>query len=391
MPGPVTSVYIPVDTAVGLQIASMQSEDSPLSDFSEGSATRTMIENTAILVSTQSQVADQLQQDSFLETATEAALDAQGSNWQVTRLPAVQATGTVKITRESGDGALTIPAAWGQLTVPPSVPGGEGVAFLTTTDAEFAEGVTEATVQAQAVIGGTVGNITEGTVLVPISPVSGISSATGFVVSVTFTGGVNEETDEAYRARIPKVVQGRVKGRKVSFEGAALSVPGVESVGVLRAGTERSNSTVVEPSYVEVAYQGVEGLLAAVTSACEEAATINQKVVVVSAAALGSPRGKQRLRFSGTIYYAPGIDPTTLEAEVVKLAVEYVQKVGLGGTLFMSGLIEAIHALPNVISISIPLTRLAIYPETGATDIPTFPDQYVSLAESDISLTLTEI
>lgn len=391
MPGPVTSVYIPVPTAMGIMIANAQAEQSPLTDFSEGSATRTIFESVAIVVSSQSQIADQLQLDSFLETATEEALDAQGSNWQVPRLPAVQATGIVSITRQSSTGALVIPAGWGQLTVPPSTPGAEGVAVLTTQDANFAEGTTTVTVAAQAVLGGTSGNLTSGTILTPINAISGVDSSAGFKVSTTFTGGVNVETDEKYRARIPKVVQGRVKGRKVSFEAAALSVPGVLSAGVLRAGTIRSNSTEVQPGNVEIVYQGSLSLLSAVKAACEEAATLNQKVTVVAGISLTSPRGQQRVVFEATVFYAPGVNPTPLQAEVETLAEGFVEKVGVGNTLYVSELIEAIHALPEVVSMTIPFTKLALYGESGAGNLVMGPDQYPNLASGDLVITMTEI
>lgn len=391
MPGPVQSVYMPVPTAIGQMIAQMQAENSPLTDFSEGSVTRTILEDVAIVVSGQSQVADQLQIDSFLETATEEALDAQGSNWQVERLPAVQATGAVSITRESTADPLIIPAGWGQLSVPPATPGTEGVAVLTLVDAEFAEGQATVTVAAQAVIGGTAGNLSGGTGLTPISPVGGVSSQEGFVVASSFTGGVNVETDEAYRRRIPLTVQGRVKGRLVSFEAAILGVPGVLSAGVLRAGALRGDSTEVPPGHVECYYQGVTGLLAAVTSACEEASTLNQNVSTFASISLSSPRGQQRVLLEGTIFYAPGVNPVTLEAEVSRVAREYVEKVGIGNTLYASGLIEALHGIPEVISIGLPLTKLALFGEAGATDIAVAGDSYVNLAEVDCKLTMTEI
>jgi uncharacterized phage protein gp47/JayE len=391
MPGPLQSVYIPVPTAMGQMIANMQAQNSPLTDFTEGSGARTVCEAFAIVASGQSQVADELQKDSFLETATGEALDAQGSNWQVKRLPAVQATGTVSITRQSTSGALVIPAGWAQLTVPPATPGGEGVAVITLENAEFAEGEATVTVTAQAVIGGTAGNLSAGTVLTPLNPIGGVSSQEGFKVASNFTGGVNVETDAAYRKRIPIVVQGRVKGRKSSFEGAALSVPGVQSVGVLRAGTLRSNATEVPASHVEVVYQGSAGLLNAVTSACEEAATVNQNVTVQAGVSLGGPRGQQRIVFEATIFFAPGANGATLKAAAVKTAIEFVEAVGCGNTLYASELIEAIHQNPEVVSITIPLTKLCLFGESTAGNITMFPDQYPHLAEADCVITATEL
>lgn len=173
---PTKSVFISIPTVLGQEIAQLQSSGSPITDFSEGSGIRDILEATAVVISGQSQVADQLQLDSYLDTATEEALDAQGGNWGVPRLAAVQATGQVKITRASSVGALVIPAGWGQLTVPPAAPGAEGVAVLTTADAEFADGQASATIAAQAVLGGKAGNIAMGTKLTPVSPITGVSS-----------------------------------------------------------------------------------------------------------------------------------------------------------------------------------------------------------------------
>ena len=387
MPGPVQSVYISVPTVLGLMIAQMQAENSPLTDLSEGSVTRTLFEDVAVVVSSQSQVADQLQLDSFLETATEAALDAQGSNWEVSRLPAVQATGTISITRQSTSGALVIPAGWAQLTVPPSTPGIEGVAVLTLANAEFPEGTATVAVAAQAVLGGTAGNLSAGTVLTPLSPVTGVSSQEGFKVATNFNGGVNEETDEAYRKRIPITVQGRIKGTKAAFESAALGVAGVQSVGVLKAGAIRGDSTAVEADHVEVYYQGSAGLLKVVESAVEAAATIDQKTGAFASVSLAPTRGQQRVVLEITVYYAAGVNPATLATEVSTVARAFVEKVGIGQTLYASGLIETIHALPNVISIGLPLTKLALFGETGATDIVVAGDSYVNLAEADCKVT----
>lgn len=391
MPGPVQSVFIPVPTAMGQLIAELGATNSPITDFSEGSAGRTLLEAFSIVVSNQSKVADQLQLDSFLETATEEALDAQGSNQQVTRLPAVQAAGVVTITRESPSGALVIPAGWSQLTVPPSVPGTEGVAVLTLEAAEFAEGVTSIAVPAQAVLGGTAGNLSAGTFLTPLVPVNTVNSSTGIKVTTAFTGGVNVETDAAYRKRIPITVQGRVKGTDAAFLAGALGVPGVLSANVLKAGELRGDGSSVPGGSVETYYQGSAALLSQVEKAVEQAATINQKASGFASISLSAPRGLQRVVFEATVFYAPGVNGTLLAGTVSTLAQEFVEAVGVGNTLYMSELIEAIHTIPEVVSIKIPLTKLALFGNTGAADITVAGDSYVHLAAGDCVITTTEL
>ena len=92
-----------------------------------------------------------------------------------------------------------------------------------------------------------------------------------------------------------------------------------------------------------------------------------------------------------TVYYAPGVNPTTLETAVKKAAVEFVEKVGIGETLYYSELVEAIHTIPEVVSIGLPLTKLCLFGGSGAANITAAGDSYVHLAEGDIVVTATEL
>lgn len=393
MSGIIKSVYISPQTALNQQIAALQEAGAPITDFAVGSAARTLLEAPAIVVSSQSQVADQLKQDSYLETAEGEALDILGkSNWFVSRLPAVKAIGQLTITRQETSSALLLAAAWGQLTVPPAAPGGEGVAVLTTEPASFAVGQASVTIQAVAVAGGPEGNLAINTKLTPSAPMVGISSQEGYVVTTAFTGGVAEETDEAYRARIPLVVQARqAKGATVAFQAAALSVPGVLSVGVLKAGTVRSNSTQVPGGHLEVVYQGAAHLLSGVEAAVQAATTINQEATTAAAESLEAPRGSQRVILECSLVSEPGANTEALKAEAIAAATKYVNSAGMGGTAHASGLVEALHALGGIVSITLPLTKFAVYPEAGAKDIACALDQYTSLAEADCHITVEEL
>ena len=68
-----------------------------------------------------------------------------------------------------------------------------------------------------------------------------------------------------------------------------------------------------------------------------------------------------------------------------------MEGVGCGQTLYLSSLIEALHEIPEVVSIGIPLTKLALFGETGATNIVSLLDQYPHLAEADCVITCTEL
>lgn len=389
---PTQSVFMPVETALAQMITQLQQSGSKISDFSTGSGARSIFEAAAIVWSSNSSTADQLQRDAYLDTATGDALDALGlNNWMVARKPSVQAAGEITITRQSTSGALTIPAGWGQLATSPSVPGQLGVAVVTTQDADFATGVATAAVTAQAVLGGASGDLTVSTLLTPMSPINTVDSQTGYEVTTAFTGGVDAETDDAYRARIPVAVQGRVLGRDTSFLAAALSVPGVLSANVLGPGATRGDSTTVGTGIIEVYFQGSTGLLTAVTSAVDNAATFGQTPSAFAAVSLTGARGAQVVDVTVTVYCQPGTDPTALAAAVQAALVAYVNATGVGNNVDYSGVVEAVLAVPGVVSVGLPLTKLCISGGSGAADITINGDAYASLITSNVNVTVNTL
>lgn len=389
---PTQSVFMPVDTALGQAIAAIQNAGAGITDFTEGSIARTLLEAAATVVSNNTATADQLQNDSYLDSATADALDAlASSNWLVTRNPAVQATGTLTITRQSTSGAMLLPAGFSQLAAAPSVPGQSGATVLTTQDASFAAGVASVTVSAQAVIGGSAGNLAAGTFLTPLTPVNGISSQNGFQVAASFTGGVDKETDTAFRARIPITVQGRVKGQKTSLLAAALGVPGVLSAGVLSPGQTRGDGSSVPAGNAEVYYQGSSGLLSAVQSAVTGAATVNQNPLTYASISLTAPRGQQRVVAAVTVFVHPGTDPTATGTAVSTALQNYVNGVGIGGTARVALAINACLAVTGVASVAIPLAQFSLFGGSGAADIACAGDSYPNLAAADTSVVVTTL
>lgn len=392
-----TSVFQPISTILQQLIASLQASQSALTDFNIGSNLRDIFEAFAIVVSDQTAVADQLQIDSYLDTATGSALDAIAGNFLVARLPAVQASGQLTITRQDTTGALLLAAGWGQLATSPTGPGQSGVAVVTTQDANFSVGQAVAVVSAQAVLGGSAGNLAISTFLTPLAPVNTISNQNGYQVTTAFTNGVDVESDAAYRARVPITVQGRVKGQVLAFQAAALSVPGVLSAGVLPAGSIRGDGSSVSAGSVEVYYQGSVGLLSAVTSAVITAATANQNPAAFASISLGAPRGQKRLIANLGVYCHAGTDPTALAVAIVAAMQAYINgsssstPVGIGKTVYLSKVVDAILNVPGVISATLPLPTFCLFGSTGAGDIACAADSYANLAAADVTVTVTSI
>ena len=354
-----------------------------LTDFHEGSGARTLAEMPAVALSEQSLVAEQLRLDSYLATATGDALTDKAADRGVARKAAVAATGTIQLSRQDVTAAVSVPAGWSSLATVPT-PGVQTVSVQTTTDAVFAIGVASVTVPGVATEGGKDGNLTVNTKLLPVNPLPGFQTDGGFKAQTAFTGGVDEESDDALRARVPIEVQGRIKGRREAFLAAALAVAGVESSKVLRAGELRTNGTAVAAGQVEVYYEGIAGLLATVQAAAEGAALLGQGVTALTAAS-------RRAIASLTVFVNPGVD-TAIVAAAVRAAVRaIVNAAGVGVKVYASDVVRAVHDVPDVVSVNVPFADLRLFTATAGTfgNLTPGSTEYLKLDDADVTVAVT--
>lgn len=325
---------------------------SRLTDFNDGSIARSTFEALAAALSQQSAVADQHRKDSYLSTATGDALTLKALDNGVVRKAAVQATGNVRITRADTTAAVTIPAGWGPLATVPT-PGGATVTYTTLADAVLGIGVGFVDVQARAVDGGVAGNNAQGptaeTTLLPINPVPGFDTASDFKARGPFVGGVDEETDDQLRTRVPITVQGRTKGKRASFLAAALNVPGVTSAQVRQAGESKIGGTV-SAGQVQVYYEGLATLLPAVQFACDDAAVLDQNVTVTTAVEV-------EVFTDATAYILPGVAGQPVRTAMQLVLAKQVSDCGVGDIWRVSKAIGALHTLPDVQSLVIPVVN----------------------------------
>ena len=382
----ITSLYRTPEQYLQDLITALQAGGSKLTDFSINSATRNFFEAHAILLSERSLVLEQLRQDTHLETAVGDALDVKGGDYLVPRLGGVAAAGTVQISRAAVGAAVTIPAGWSQLLTAP-VPGQLPIAFVTTQDAVFAGGDLTKSVTGVAVNPGSDGNVGDQTVLYPTNPVNGFPTASSFKASGAFTGGVDVESDDAYRARIKTTVQGRVNGTTLALKAAALGVPGVASVNVLRAGDTRANLTVVAAGQAEVYYEGSAGLSLAVQSAMTNAGVVNQNITVFTAAL-------QRLIANCTVYAKTGTDPVALAIAVAQAMRDVILSYGVGDTVYLSAVAQAVDGVPGVLGVGVPFTdfrKVADAPGTSSSTIAVAANLYPDLQLADCQVTVNLI
>ena len=378
------SRYQTPDANLLQMIARIQAAGSKITDFNTGSVTRTFYEGLGAGLSEQSLVVDQLEQDSYLATATGDALDRKASDYQVDRLAAVAATGTVRLTRQASGTAVTVPAGFGELATVP-VPGQPSRTFLTTADAVFGTADTSIVVPGIAVTAGAAGNIGALTKLLPVNPVAGFQTDGGFQAETTFTGGVDQETDDALRARVPIAVQGRVKGRPEAFLAAALGIPGVISAAVLKAGDTRSDSTVVPANTLEVYYEGPATLLQAVTTAAAGATVLGQSTLTVAQATA------ERTVVNVTVFAKTGVDAAALAIAVRDAIKAVVNGAGIGQTVYSANVIQAVAAVPGVVSQTIPYADLRKFTAAGGTFGNVVPGstRYPDLQDADVTVAVS--
>lgn len=128
------------------------------------------------------------------DQASETFLIRYGGIFGVSRIPAVQATGTITVTGTGGD--LPTTAQWVRLA--------DGALYESTETAEIT-GVASEVVGVRAVVAGEDGNLVAGQELVLTSPISGITSAATVLTDID--GGADIETLDAFLARLLDRIQ----------------------------------------------------------------------------------------------------------------------------------------------------------------------------------------
>jgi uncharacterized phage protein gp47/JayE len=161
---------------------------------------------------------------SFPQTATGEALENHAALRGLSRTAATCARGTLRFSvKETGSRDLTIPAGTAGLTA-------GLVTFVTTQAGTLPAGERWVDVPAQAAEPGTSGNVKAGAVRTMSVAPTGIADCTN---PTAFTGGAEEESDEALRARVLETYASLPNGTNAAYyEKTALAVAGVAAVKV---------------------------------------------------------------------------------------------------------------------------------------------------------------
>ena len=161
----------------------------------------------------------------FPQTAAGEFLDKHAQLRGLARRQATAAQGTIRFSTDAAAATdLAVPAGTICLTA-------GGVRFETTREAVLEAGETAVDVPARAVEPGAAGNAAAGTIrAMAVAPV-GVSGCTN---PAGFSGGTDEEEDEALRARVLETYQRMPNGAIAAFyQQGAMSFPQVAAASVI--------------------------------------------------------------------------------------------------------------------------------------------------------------
>lgn len=154
------------------------------------------------------------QLNAYLLRATGSALDNHGADWGLTRRTATKAVGEVTVTHSA-----TGTVVQGTRYAKPATTSASRVLFEVTADTAVT-GAGTTVVPARAVLAGSAGNVSSGTITEIVTSNSVITAVTN---AGAFSGGQDREGDDSFRQRILAKVEGLSRGTPVSIKDGALN------------------------------------------------------------------------------------------------------------------------------------------------------------------------
>jgi uncharacterized phage protein gp47/JayE len=338
-------------TLVEGMAASVQGAAVALLDLTVGSVLRAILEANASVALWLQWLIVQVLATTRLATSTGADCDSFGADFGFTRLPAVAATGQVTFARFTPSIAAFIPVG----TVV-SVPGGSA-SFLVVADPAnaaynvassgftLAAGVASLNVTVAARSGGTAANVQSGAISVIGTALPGIDTVTN---AAAFTGGIDPESDAAFRARFGNYLGSLSKATDTAIGAAIAAIQqGLSftiSENINQAGAVQAGHFVVTVDDGSGAPPA--GLLSSVQAA------VNAVRPVGSSFAVQGP-AVSLANISLTLTTASGTSHPVAVAAVASAIETYIAGLGIGHNLNYTRLAqEAYAASADVVNVS---------------------------------------
>lgn len=291
---------------------------SQLTDFNIGSVTRTMAEAAASAIEELYYYLSRFIQMFFISTSTGEWLDKRLGDLGMSRIRGNKAFGTIIIGRDTASPiGISIPAGT-------TFEDKQGMRFITLEDGAIPVGHETVEVRVQAVEIGTKGNLEPDDKLVQVGiAISGVEWAK----VVTMNGGSDDETDEAFRARVKPYLQSLGRATEDAIKYAIQTIDGVKGVTLKPNHPSKGWFTVYLDSGTS------EELLAEVRRKVDEyrGFTINFTVEKVK---------RVDVNLTMAVYVLPGNDAIIVKNAVAEALTDYINQLEMGEKLYISALIQ---------------------------------------------------
>lgn len=289
-----------------------------------------------------------LGEEVFPQSSTGENLDRHAQCRGLARKPAIAAEGALRFSREMpAVSDISIPA--GVVCATRAEP---QLCFETVEDAVIPAGGTEVQIPARAVEAGSGGNVAAGAVCLMITAAPGITAVTN---PEPITGGVDEEGDDALRARLLDAYRNISNGTNAAYYyDLAMQQEGVASAAVLPRARGRGTVDVA----VCGSGEGEAVAVAALQEQFERSKEVNVDVAVYAAR-------RVMVAIAAQIAPAEGYDFDELTQACGAAVARHVAALGVGEPLLTARLTACLLETPGVYNARIAAPAADMWPGSG--------------------------
>lgn len=346
-------------------------DPTPLTDLNVGSVTRTIVEALSRELAALYAQLNLVYDSGFLETATGSSLDRVTALLNYSRYRAGYAVGSVTFTRRTGaNGSITIPAGT------PITDSSDKIAYVTSERYDMLAGESVAEVRVRGALESTP-VVDSGTLVVirrAIAGLDGVSNAR------PTTRAVDDETDEALRARTRDALLAANKGTVEAIRHGLLAMPDVRDValvempngvaGEVRLSIELDESVPAGGQIPQRVFDRIEQLRpAGIRILCDSA----PKVALAARLALV-------LAGSGS----DSAEAAAVHAAARKRLVEEIKRRGVGERIRVKPLVAALLGDSRIVDATLAIGPDGEAPVAGE-DYQPAPGTGTTLEEADVA------
>ncbi len=331
--------------------AAVQSGASQLLDLTIGSTLRAVLEANASIALWMQWLILQVLQSTRAATSIGPDLDTWMADFNLTRLPAVAATGTVTFSRYTPTSPALVPAgalvrtADGMQTFAVSIDTTNSAWNPASNGYVLAAGLASLTVPVAAQVPGSAGNVQGGMVTLLATAIPGIDAV---VNPAPFENGVDPEPDAAFRGRFQNYMQSRSRATPLAVGYAITSIQQGLKYTIQENINTAGNSAI--GNFVVTVDDGSgypsSSLLSTVQSAIEAVRPVGSTFAVQAPSVITAA-------VNLTLTVAATASKPPIAAAVGAAIASYINDLPIGATLPLTKIAQITYDTdPNVINVS---------------------------------------